>query len=156
MDGGSTIVPTLHTLFGKGTLLEINRTSSRSTLTVQDMTVDKAIQPILPSIATPRCELAPISRHCYARSQRREERGSPAMGTSLAVSRSLVGTIVSWLSSRAPEYSRRGVSQPILPPKGTPIHPPLGKTGAFWAVHCKRALINFPVGRRGVSCPNDV
>ncbi len=75
--------------------MEINRTLSRSALTVQDMTVDSAIQPILPPIDTPRCELAPISRHCYASSQRREERGSPALGCChLTVLRSLVATSI--------------------------------------------------------------
>lgn len=39
--------------------METNKTLSRSTLTVQDVTVDEAMKPILPSIDTPRCDLRP-------------------------------------------------------------------------------------------------
>ena len=39
------VVPTLRTLFGRGILLETNKTLSRSTLTVQDMAVDEALSP---------------------------------------------------------------------------------------------------------------
>ena len=77
------VVPTLHTLLGRGTLLETNKTLSRSTLTVQDMTVDEAIQPILPSIDTPRCELAPISRHCYRVANEEKREVLPPWGQAL-------------------------------------------------------------------------
>jgi len=87
--------------------MQTNRTLSRPTLTVQDMTVDEAMKPILPLVATPRCDLRPSPGTATCGSQRREERGSPALGRSfaalrmtfLAVSWSLVGAIVSWLSS---------------------------------------------------------
>ena len=59
MQGVLAVVPTLHTLLGRGTLLETNKTLSRPALTVQDMTVDEAIKPILPPVATPRCDLRP-------------------------------------------------------------------------------------------------
>src|SRR5260221_831238 len=89
----------LFTLFRKGTSMETERTLSRPTLTVQDMTVDEAVKPILPLVDTPRCELAPISRHRYLRSQRREEKGFPALGVlRLTALQNLVRTIVSWLS----------------------------------------------------------
>ena len=39
--------------------METHRTLSRRALTVQDMTVDSAIKPILPPIDTPRCDLRP-------------------------------------------------------------------------------------------------
>ena len=118
--------------------MQTNRTLSRSTLTVQDMTVVEAMKPNLPSIATPRCGLRPSPGTATRGSQRREERGFPALGTSLAVSRNLVKAIVSWLSRLSLNIHQLSTQSLSIPthhaPKGRAIHPPLGKTGAFWPV----------------------
>jgi len=60
--------------------METNRTLSRSTLTVQDMTVDSATEPILPSIDTPRCDLRPTPGTPAVQSTKRRERFSCTFG----------------------------------------------------------------------------
>jgi hypothetical protein len=99
MQGVLAVVPPLHTLFGKGTLVETNKTLSRPTLTVQDMTVDEAIQPILPLVDTPRCDLRPSPGTATEVANEEKREVLPPWGRCLAVSRSLVEVIVSWLSS---------------------------------------------------------
>src|SRR5713226_6186166 len=79
--GVLAVVPPLHTLLGRGTLVETNKTLSRPALTVQDVTVDSVRHKTYPSAGCySSLRLAPISRHCCVCSQRREERGSPALG----------------------------------------------------------------------------
>jgi hypothetical protein len=52
--------------------MQTNRTLSRRALTVQDMTVDSAKQPILPPVATPRCDLRPTPGTALQPTKRRE------------------------------------------------------------------------------------
>ncbi len=54
--------------------METERTLSRPTLTVQDMTVDSAKPPILPSVATPRCDLRPSPGTAVLQPTKRRER----------------------------------------------------------------------------------
>ena len=80
--------------------MQTDRTLSRSTLTVQDMTVNEAMKPILPSIDTLRCDLRP-SPGTATKAIANEEKRKVLLpwDVTLAVSRNLVRTIVSWLSS---------------------------------------------------------
>jgi len=66
----------LFTLFRKGTSMETDRTLSRPTLTVQDMTVDSAQKPILPSVDTSRCGLRPSPGTADVQPTKRRERFS--------------------------------------------------------------------------------
>jgi len=52
--------------------MQTERTLSRSTLTVQDMTVDSTKWPTLPSITTPRCDLRPYPGTALQPTKRRE------------------------------------------------------------------------------------
>ncbi len=86
--------------------METNRTLSRPTPTVQDMTVDSAQKPILPSVDTPRYDLRPSPGTTteVANEEKREVLLHPrtriaGMRPTNAL-RSLVRTIVSCLSNR--------------------------------------------------------
>ena len=52
--------------------MQTNRTLSRPTLTVQDVTVDEARSPILPLVDTPRCDLRPSPSTALLPTKRRE------------------------------------------------------------------------------------
>src|SRR5260370_8973563 len=56
--------------------METDRTLSRPTLTVQDMTVDSAQKPILPSVDTSRCGLRPSPGTADVQPTKRRERFS--------------------------------------------------------------------------------
>ena len=81
--------------------MQTNRTVSRSTLTVQDVTVANAEKPSLPSIDTPRCDLCPTPGTALQPTKRRERfrcifehvRGRPTNAL-----RGLVRTIISCMS----------------------------------------------------------
>jgi hypothetical protein len=96
------------------------------------MTVDEAMKPILPLVDTFCCDLRP----------------SPTIATFVANKKQkaslfdgMCETVPSPVLPSVSQYSTNvqnrqvGIS-PILPQKDRPIHPLLGKTGAFWAVHC--------------------
>src|SRR5260370_40014323 len=52
--------------------MQTERTLSRPTLTVQDVTVTNARKPSLPSVATPRCDLRPTPGTALQPTKRRE------------------------------------------------------------------------------------
>ncbi len=79
--------------------MQTDRTLSRSTLTVQDMTVNEAMKPILPSIDTPRCDLRPSPGTATRVANEEKREVFLPWDVTLAVSRNLVRAIVSWLSS---------------------------------------------------------
>jgi len=113
--------------------LETNRTLSRSTLTVQDMTVDSAIKPILPSIDTPRCDLRPTPGTALQPTKRRERFSCPGVYR-LTVLRSLVTTIVSRLSRLSLNIHRLSSS----PPAGGGLFIPMSKARGLQARRGKR------------------
>jgi hypothetical protein len=118
------VLPSLHlsTLIRKGVLMQTNRTLSRSTLTVQDMTVWSAVKPTLPSIATPRCDLRPTPGAAWQPTKRRERFSRIFEHASLRptnVLRSLVKTIVSCMSICPYGYIRMD----IVPLRGAPYIP---------------------------------
>jgi len=57
--------------------MQTKRTLSRSTLTVQDVTVTSARKPRLPSIATPRCDLRPTPGTALQPTKRRKRFSRP-------------------------------------------------------------------------------
>jgi hypothetical protein len=75
------VLPSLHlsTLVRKGVSMQTKRTLSRSTLTVQDMTVASALQPSLPSMNTPRCDLRPTPGTALQPTKRRERFSCPGV-----------------------------------------------------------------------------
>src|SRR5260370_39541342 len=77
--------------------MQTNRTLSRSTLTVQDVTVASAEKPSLPSIDTPRCDLRPTPGTALQPTKRRGRFSCPRVHR-LTVLGSLVTPIVSRLS----------------------------------------------------------
>ncbi len=108
----------LFALLQGGTSLETERTLSRPTLTVQDMTVDSAGKPILPSVDTLHCDLRPSPGTAADAANEEKREVLPPWGRCLAVSRSLVRSSVPQLSS----FSLRGraaiFSSPWLEARG--------------------------------------
>jgi len=102
--------------------METERTLSRSTLTVQDMTVASAYKPGLPSIDTPRCDLCPTPSTAFQPTKRRErfrcifER---VLKRPTNVLCGLVRTSVSWMSIRLYGY----IHMDIVPLHGAPSIP---------------------------------
>ncbi len=78
--------------------MKTNRTLSRRALTVQDVTVDSAIQPILPPVATPRCDLCPSPGTATEVANEEKREVLLPWGRCLAVSRSLVTSSLTALS----------------------------------------------------------
>jgi len=69
--------------------MQTKRTLSRSTLTVQDMTVASALQPSLPSMNTPRCDLRPTPGTALQPTKRSGRCACPGTVARLTVSRLL-------------------------------------------------------------------
>jgi len=103
------------------------RLSSRSPLTVQDVTVSSAYKPTLPAIDTSRCDSRPHPNAALQPTKRRERfrcifdhvRGRPTNAL-----RGLVGTIVLCTSIYPYGYSER---LSIPSPKGQGLSPLFGK-----------------------------
>ncbi len=74
--------------------MQTKRTLSRSTLTVQDMTVASALQPSLPSMNTPRCDLRPTPGTALQPTKRSGRCACPGTVARLTVSRLLCRKIL--------------------------------------------------------------
>ncbi len=114
--------------------METNRTLSRPTLTVQDMTVDSALKPTLPLVDTPRCDLRPSPGTAFLPTKRRERFSCTGTIARLTVLWSLVRTSI-------PDRSRNvkcfGLASGFSACGRRAFHPPFGKQGAFKPVLCK-------------------
>jgi len=126
MQGVLAVVPPLHIPLGRRTLVETNKTyePTSSNGSGHDRGCSDTAHPSAGCYSSLR--LTPISGRFYLRSQRREEKGSPALGSSLAVLWSLVTHNIAQM------YKRRKDTQPIAPPEGFAIHPRGWKPRAFW------------------------
>ena len=126
--------------------MEINRTLSRPTLTVQNMTVDEALRPVLPLVATPRCDLRP-SPGTATLVANEEKKASLFDGMRETVASPVLPSVSQY--STNVQNVQVGVSHPITPQQGRPIHPPDESGGAFWAVDCKatpfRIILSYVV-----------
>jgi hypothetical protein len=94
--------------------MQTERTLSRSTLTVQDVTVTSAIKPRLPSIATPRCDLRPTPGTALQPTKRRERFSRTfehALLRPTNVLQSLVRTSVPWSAIRPCGYIHMDIEQ---------------------------------------------
>ena len=113
--------------------METNRTLSRPTLTVQDMTVDSALKPTLPLVDTPRCDLRPSPGTAFLPTKRRERFSCTGTIARLTVLWSLVRTSI-------PDRSRNvkcfGLASGFSACGRRAFHPPFGKQGAFKPVLC--------------------
>ena len=123
-------------LFEGEASMETNRTLSRPTLTVQDMTVDSALKPTLPLVDIPRCDLRPSPGTAFLPTKRRERFSCTGTIARLTVLWSLVRTSI-------PDRSRNvkcfGLASGFSACGRRAFHPPFGKQGAFKPVLCKQA-----------------
>ncbi len=118
------VLPSFHlfTLVRKGISMETERILCRPTLTVQDVTVDSARKPTLPSVTTPRCDLRPSPGAAAAKqpTKRRERCACTGVVAHLTVLRLLIGYNIAHLFNICqgiPACGRRA------------FHPPLRKQG---------------------------
>jgi hypothetical protein len=79
MQGVLAVVPPLHTLLGRGTLVETNKTYEPTNSSAEDIHASE--QNARLSVRCYSCfRLTPISGRCLLSGEAREERGSPALG----------------------------------------------------------------------------
>jgi hypothetical protein len=106
--------------------MQTKRTLSRSTLTVQDVTVTSARKPRLPSIATPRCDLRPTPGTALQPTKRRKRFSRPG-----ACALRSYGALLEQVY-----YKEREMSSDVAFQAGrAAIHPQVSRPGpfaAFW------------------------
>ncbi len=127
----------LFTLFRKGTSMETNRTTSRRALALIQIWASEASLP-LSHVRSSLSRLTPVSRRYRVTPTERARKVLLPWSLGLTVLWSLVRPIVSWLSRLSLNNYQLSIQllsiQPILPPKGRPIHPPdesRGLSGPF-------------------------